>query len=91
MIEDALDATYNGHAPTLEYLVQSAGGPVALSHVVQVQNGATGAWYEAYADAHTGKLLSVTDFVADAAVRGSMHGFGPAAYVYVFAVYRGSC
>ncbi|KAF9486149.1 metallo proteinase 10 [Pholiota conissans] len=64
-IEDNLDAKYNDHNATLEYLVQSDGS-ISLTHVIQVQNQNTSAWYEAYIDAHSGDLLSVTDFVADA-------------------------
>jgi len=67
-IEDTLQGTYNGHNASLEYLVQSD-GTVALAHVIQIQNEESGAWYEAYIDGHSGKLLSVTDFVSDASVR----------------------
>ncbi|TFK32692.1 metallo proteinase 10 [Crucibulum laeve] len=64
-IEESLDGTFNGQEPTLEYLVK-ADGSVALTHVVQVQNNETNAWYEAYICAHSGELVSVTDFVAHA-------------------------
>ncbi|KDR76563.1 hypothetical protein GALMADRAFT_246959 [Galerina marginata CBS 339.88] len=64
-VEDALEGKYNGVNATLEYLAQSDGS-VALTHVIQIQNEDTNAWYEAYIDAHSGELLSVTDFVADA-------------------------
>lgn len=75
-IEETMDATYNGHNATLEYLVQSDGS-IALTHVIQVQNEETSAWYETFIDAHSGKILSVSDFVADASVRSCplFHGF----------------
>ncbi|KAK0439144.1 Fungalysin metallopeptidase-domain-containing protein [Armillaria borealis] len=63
-VEDSFVATYNGIS-SLEYLVQSDGS-IALTHVVQVQNEETNAWYEAFVDAHSGEILSVTDFVAQA-------------------------
>lgn len=63
-----MEATYNGQNATLEYLVQSDGS-IALTHVIQVQNEETSAWYEAFIDAHSGEILSVSDFVADASVR----------------------
>ncbi|KAH9477315.1 Extracellular metalloproteinase MEP [Psilocybe cubensis] len=64
-VETILEGTYNGWNTTLEYLAQSDGS-VSLVHVVQIQNEDTGAWYEAYIDAHSGELVSVTDFVSDA-------------------------
>ena len=39
-----------------------------LTHVVQIENDETGAWFEAFVDAHTGEVVSVTDFVAHATV-----------------------
>ncbi|KAF8886751.1 Fungalysin metallopeptidase-domain-containing protein [Infundibulicybe gibba] len=66
--EKALDGKFNGHTPTLRYLVQSDGS-IALTHVVQIQNDNTGTWFEAFMDAHTGELLSVTDFVAEASYK----------------------
>ncbi|KAF5318591.1 hypothetical protein D9619_010992 [Psilocybe cf. subviscida] len=65
VIEGTLEGKYNGQNATLEYLAQSDGS-IALTHVIQVQNEESGAWYEAYIDAHTGELTSVTDFVAHA-------------------------
>jgi len=52
--------------PTLGYLLQSNTSP-ALVHVVQIKHDSEEklTWYEAYVDAHSGDLLSVTDFVAD--------------------------
>ncbi|TRM67936.1 Fungalysin metallopeptidase-domain-containing protein [Schizophyllum amplum] len=63
-IEMQLDGTYNDHS-SLEYLVKSDGS-VVLVHVVQIQNEATHVWYEAMVDAHSGELVSVTDFLAHA-------------------------
>lgn len=57
----------NDIEPTLEYLVRDDGS-VSLTHVVQVRNDTEGTWYEAFVDAHSGEILSVTDFVADATV-----------------------
>ncbi|KAJ6620189.1 Fungalysin metallopeptidase-domain-containing protein [Mycena sp. CBHHK59/15] len=63
--EDALGGTFNEHPPTLEFLV-TEDGSASLTHVMQIQNEATGAWFEAFVDAHSGELLSVTDFVTKA-------------------------
>jgi len=41
---------------------------VALTRVVQIENAETGAWFEAFVDAHSGHVLSVTDFVTKASV-----------------------
>jgi len=51
---------------TLGYLARSDAAP-ALVHIVQIKNDSEEklTWYEAYVDAHSGDLLSVTDFVAD--------------------------
>jgi extracellular elastinolytic metalloproteinase len=43
-------------------------GSAALAHSFQVNNEESGAWYEAFVDAHSGELLSVVDFVAQASV-----------------------
>ncbi|KAI3616994.1 putative extracellular elastinolytic metalloproteinase precursor [Moniliophthora roreri] len=67
-IEMALDDKKNDIEPTLEYLALEDGS-VALVHVLQVQNEELNSWYEVYVDAHSGELLSVTDFVADATYR----------------------
>lgn len=66
-IENNLEGKYNGWNVTLEYLAQGDGS-ISLVHVVQIQNENSGAWYEAYVDAHSGELTSVTDFVSDASV-----------------------
>lgn len=58
----------NFPAPSLEYVVQEDGS-AALAHVFQVRNPDGSAWYEAFIDAHTGDVVSVTDFRSDASVR----------------------
>ncbi|KAI0291811.1 Fungalysin metallopeptidase-domain-containing protein [Multifurca ochricompacta] len=63
--EQALGGTYNGHPATLEFLVQPDDS-AALTHVIQIQNEKEGKWFEAFVDAHSNKLLSVTDFVTKA-------------------------
>ncbi|PPQ79236.1 hypothetical protein CVT24_007530 [Panaeolus cyanescens] len=66
--EKALDGKFNDHPPTLEYVVK-ADNTAVLTHVVQIENDETGAWVEAFVDAHTGELVSITDFVAKASYR----------------------
>ncbi|KAI3616646.1 putative extracellular elastinolytic metalloproteinase precursor [Moniliophthora roreri] len=63
--EDALEGKHNEIEPTLEYLVRPDGS-VALTHVIQVKNDDARTWFEAFVDAHSGKLLSITDFVTHA-------------------------
>ncbi|KAJ7108331.1 Fungalysin metallopeptidase-domain-containing protein [Mycena epipterygia] len=63
--EDALHGTFNEHPPTLEFLGLEDGS-VRLTHVMQIQNADTAAWLEAFVDAHSGEVLSVTDFVTKA-------------------------
>jgi hypothetical protein len=65
--EKALDGKFNEHPATLEYLAKDDGS-VALTHVVQIRNEAAGTWYQAFVDAHSGDLLSITDFVSQASV-----------------------
>ncbi|KAF9261837.1 hypothetical protein L218DRAFT_474630 [Marasmius fiardii PR-910] len=67
-VESTLQGKKNEIDPTIEYLALQD-GTVALAHVFQVQNDDAGTWYEAYVDAHSGELLSVTDFVAHASYR----------------------
>ncbi|KAK7038894.1 hypothetical protein VNI00_010528 [Paramarasmius palmivorus] len=67
-VEEALEGKKNEIEPTLEYLALSDGSS-ALVHVFQVQNIEENTWYEAYVDAHSGELISVTDFVADASYK----------------------
>ncbi|KAJ8087742.1 hypothetical protein PM082_006579 [Marasmius tenuissimus] len=64
-VEEALKGKKNDIEPTLEYLALQD-GTAALVHVFQVQNDEDFTFYEAYVDAHSGELISVTDFVADA-------------------------
>ncbi|KAK7055720.1 extracellular metallo proteinase mep [Favolaschia claudopus] len=66
--ESALAGTYNGQPPQLKYFVKEDKTAV-LVHAFQVQNTDAGSWYKAYVDAHTNKLVSVTDFVAKASYR----------------------
>ncbi|KAF8624943.1 hypothetical protein AX17_006969 [Amanita inopinata Kibby_2008] len=61
--EKTVDGKYNSHPTTLEFLVLQDGS-VALTRVIQIKNEQSGTWYEAFVDAHSGKVLSVTDFVA---------------------------
>jgi len=65
--EAALNGKYNNHPPTLEYFAK-ADGTAVLTHVIQVENDTLGTWFEAFVDAHSGDLVSVTDFVAKASV-----------------------
>ncbi|KAH9030754.1 Fungalysin metallopeptidase-domain-containing protein [Lactarius pseudohatsudake] len=66
--EKALAGTHNGHPATLEFLIQPDGSAV-LTHVIQIQNESAGTWVEAFVDAHSNKVVSVTDFVAKASYR----------------------
>ncbi|KAI9442787.1 hypothetical protein BJY52DRAFT_1420949, partial [Lactarius psammicola] len=68
--EKVLDGTHNGHPATLEFLIRPDGS-AALTHVIQVQNESAGIWVEAFVDAHSNKVVSVTDFVAKLLVVGS--------------------
>ncbi|KAJ7793197.1 hypothetical protein B0H14DRAFT_2623147 [Mycena olivaceomarginata] len=49
--EQTIDGTFNEHPPTLEFLM------------LEIQNTETNAWLEPFVDAHTGDVLSLTDFV----------------------------
>lgn len=60
--EELIDGKHNGHPPSIEFLALPDGSAV-LTHVIQIQNDKTGTWVEAFIDAHTGQLRSVTDFV----------------------------
>jgi extracellular elastinolytic metalloproteinase len=46
-------------------------GTAVLTHVMQIQNDEAGTWFEAFVDAHSGELVSVTDFVSKASVNDS--------------------
>jgi extracellular elastinolytic metalloproteinase len=65
--EGLLGGKYNDWPASLEYVLKPD-NTAALTHVVQIQNDATGVWYEAFVDAHSNELVSVTDFVARATV-----------------------
>ncbi|TFK95304.1 Fungalysin metallopeptidase-domain-containing protein [Pterulicium gracile] len=66
--EDELSGTFTGPAARLEYVAQKDGS-AALAHVLQIRNEQESTWYEAFVDAHTGELISVVNFVAQAAYR----------------------
>ncbi|THU99702.1 hypothetical protein K435DRAFT_658463 [Dendrothele bispora CBS 962.96] len=61
----SLSGTFFNPSSRLEYLVRPD-GTIKLAHVFQVRNTSEGTWYEAFVDAHSGELMSVTDFVAEA-------------------------
>ncbi|KAI0824948.1 Fungalysin metallopeptidase-domain-containing protein [Trametes gibbosa] len=63
--EKLLSGTHDAEnfpSPTLEWFAKEDGS-ITLTHVFQVRNEDAGTWYEAFVDAHTGDLVSVTDFV----------------------------
>ena len=66
--EALLDGKFNEWPASLEFVAQED-GTLALTHVVQIQNDETGAWFEAFVDAHSGDVIHLTDFVAKASVR----------------------
>jgi extracellular elastinolytic metalloproteinase len=66
--EKTLGGTHNGIEPALQYLAQSDGS-VALVHAIQIENEDDHSFAEAFVDAHSGKVLSINDFVADASFR----------------------
>ncbi|KAG6856159.1 hypothetical protein H0H87_007014, partial [Tephrocybe sp. NHM501043] len=66
--EESLSGTYNGHPASLQYLAKDDGS-AALTHTIQVQNETAISFYEAFVDAHSGELLHITDFVAQASYR----------------------
>ncbi|KAJ7911904.1 hypothetical protein B0H13DRAFT_2327886 [Mycena leptocephala] len=67
-LEDAIAAAEEKTKPstTIRPLWSSSrsDGSLRLTHVVQIQNEVTAACFKAFVDAHSGELLSVTDFVA---------------------------
>ncbi|KAI3613647.1 putative extracellular elastinolytic metalloproteinase precursor [Moniliophthora roreri] len=68
--ESVFDGTNTGlPEPSLKYWVRPDGS-AALVHAVQVQNESVGTSYEAFIDAHSGEVLSATDFVSDSTFRG---------------------
>ncbi|KAJ7289420.1 Fungalysin metallopeptidase-domain-containing protein [Mycena rebaudengoi] len=67
--EAALEGSHEGlPAAELKYLALSSGA-AALVHAFQVRNEVAGTWYEALVDAHSGELLSIVDYVAQASYR----------------------
>ncbi|KAF9443166.1 metallo proteinase 10 [Macrolepiota fuliginosa MF-IS2] len=64
-VEELFNGTRNGAAPGVEYLVKEDGS-LALAHVMQIENPDTELWVEAFVCAHSGEVLSVTDFIAHA-------------------------
>ncbi|TFK97385.1 Fungalysin metallopeptidase-domain-containing protein [Pterulicium gracile] len=65
--EDELFGTFTGPAARLEYVAQKDGS-AALAHVLQIRNEQESTWYKAFVDTHTGELISVVNFVAQAAL-----------------------
>ncbi|KAH9938903.1 uncharacterized protein BXZ73DRAFT_1368, partial [Epithele typhae] len=51
--------------PALEWVAKDDVS-VILAHDFRVRNEDVGTWYKAFVDAHSGELVSVTDFVAKA-------------------------
>jgi extracellular elastinolytic metalloproteinase len=51
----------------LEYVIKPDHSAV-LTYVVQIQHDEAGVWVEAFIDAHSGELISMNDFVAQATV-----------------------
>ncbi|KAH6918167.1 metalloprotease [Coprinopsis sp. MPI-PUGE-AT-0042] len=66
--EEILDGKHNGHPTRVVYLARPDGSP-SLVYGVQIGNEEANQLYEAFIDAHSGQLLSATDFSADAAYR----------------------
>lgn len=65
--ESVVNGTYNQHPATLEFVAKQDNS-VALAHVLQIENEHTGAWVEAFVDAHSGDVVHMTDFVAKSSV-----------------------
>ena len=65
--ERRLSGSHNGQPTKVQYLATS-NGHLALVHAIQIENGDLGTFYEAFVDAHSGQLLSLTDFVCYASV-----------------------
>jgi extracellular elastinolytic metalloproteinase len=51
------------------YQIINSNNEAVLTYVVEVQNDATDAWFEAFVAADTSEVVSVTDFVSHATVR----------------------
>jgi hypothetical protein len=65
--EDVLDGQFNNHPAKLGYLAKADGSAI-LTHIIHIKNESTGAWFEAFVDAHSRELVSITDFRANASV-----------------------
>jgi extracellular elastinolytic metalloproteinase len=66
--EKAIGAPYNNFETKLAYVLK-ADHSAALAHGIQVQDDAASVWGEAFIDAHSGELISFTDYVAKATYR----------------------
>ncbi|KAG7086108.1 hypothetical protein E1B28_003622 [Marasmius oreades] len=64
--ESTLGGAHNGIQPMLRYLARPDGS-VALVRAIQVQNSTI--FIVAYVDAHSGKVISINNFVADTTFR----------------------
>ena len=61
--EGLLNGTHTGH-PTETHYLATSNGHLALVHAIRIRNKNLGTSYEAFVDAHSGQLLSLTDFVS---------------------------
>ena len=68
--ETTFNGNYNEWPATLEFVAKEDGS-LALAHVMQIENEETGAWFEAFVDAHSGEIVQLTDFVSKATVSAS--------------------
>ena len=64
-VEGLLNGTHTGH-PTKTHYLATSNGHLALVHAIRIKNENLGTSYEAFVDAHSGQLLSLTDFVCSA-------------------------
>lgn len=58
---------HNNRTPSVEYLARPDGS-ARLVYVLQIENEEEHFWFEAFVDAHNGKLIMITDFGAEAVV-----------------------
>jgi extracellular elastinolytic metalloproteinase len=72
--EGLLNGTYTGH-PTKTHYLATSNSHLALVHAIQIENENLGTFYEAFVDAHSGQLLSLTDFVCYASASRSCNQF----------------
>ncbi|CUA74653.1 hypothetical protein RSOLAG22IIIB_11370 [Rhizoctonia solani] len=66
--EATLGGTYNNCPVLLEYFAKDS-RHVVLSYVVEVRNYETHEWHEASVDAHSGEVVNIISFGADASYR----------------------